>query len=123
MKAIHRLRHNDDFRTVTRYGVRAGKSHVVAHLLVLDDENLKRVQVPPRVGFVVSKKIGNSVIRSRVKRRMKEIMRHQLTELLPYSCLVLRALPGINELNFEELTSELQAVTQQAVSKLESHRT
>lgn len=118
MKAIHRLRHNDDFRTVTRHGVRAAKSHVVAHLLILEDENLKRIQAEPRVGFVVSKKVGNSVVRSRVKRRMSAIMRQHLSELPAYSCLVLRSQPGINELSHEQLVHELLAVTEQALKKL-----
>jgi ribonuclease P protein component len=30
---------------------------------------------PPRVGFTVSKKVGNAVVRNRVRRRLREIVR------------------------------------------------
>lgn len=91
---------------------------MVAHLLILEDKNLKRIQAEPRVGFVVSKKVGNSVVRSKVKRRMREVMRQYLTELPEFSCLVLRSRPGIEQLNHEQLNHELLSVTHKALKKL-----
>lgn len=37
-------------------------------------------QGPPRVGFTVSKKVGNAVERNRARRRLKEIVRLMATE-------------------------------------------
>jgi ribonuclease P protein component len=34
---------------------------------------------PPRVGFTATKKIGNAVVRNRVKRRLRELARLRLT--------------------------------------------
>jgi ribonuclease P protein component len=34
---------------------------------------------PPRVGFTATKKIGNAVVRNRVKRRLRELARLQLS--------------------------------------------
>ena len=42
-------------------------------LIVLKDRSLSEANV--RVGFTVSKRVGNAVIRNRVKRRLREIVR------------------------------------------------
>jgi len=35
----------------------------------------RRDQAPPRVGYTVSKKVGNAVERNRVRRRLREVVR------------------------------------------------
>src|SRR5690625_5938236 len=57
----HRLRTGDDFRAVTRGGVRSARSHVVVHLSFLPEGGGGR-----RGGFVVAKKIGDAAGRNRV---------------------------------------------------------
>ncbi|CAN5406357.1 hypothetical protein BH11ACT8_BH11ACT8_14680 [soil metagenome] len=47
-----------------------------------------------RVGFVVSKAVGNSVVRNRVKRRLRHLMRSRLAELPDGAAVVVRALPA-----------------------------
>lgn len=32
-------------------------------------------EAPPRVGYTVSKKVGNAVVRNRVRRRLREVVR------------------------------------------------
>src|SRR5690625_1167174 len=86
----HRLRTGDDFRAVTRGGVRSARSHVVVRLSFLPEGG-----DAPRVGFVVSKKIGNAVVRNRVTRRLRAIVRPLLERLPAGSAVVIRALPGI----------------------------
>jgi ribonuclease P protein component len=39
-----------------------------------------RVSTPVRVGFTVSKKVGNAVIRNRVRRRLREIARQVIPD-------------------------------------------
>jgi len=36
-----------------------------------------------RAGYTVTKKVGNSVIRNRLKRRLREVVRHSLAETSP----------------------------------------
>jgi len=48
---------------------------------------------PVRVGFVVSKAVGNSVVRHRVTRRLRHLVRDRLGTLPSGCTLVVRALP------------------------------
>ena len=112
--ARHRLRTGDDFRAVTRQGTRSARSHVVVHLALSPERGPE-----PRVGFVVSKKIGNAVVRNRVTRRLREIFRARM-DTLPAGCdVVLRALPGIEELPFAELAEQVDGAIAAALRKHE----
>ncbi|GAA1281560.1 ribonuclease P protein component [Brachybacterium alimentarium] len=110
----HRLHTGDEFRAVTRGGVRSARSHVVVHLSLLTQEG-----DAPRVGFVVSKRIGNAVVRNRVTRRLREIVRSRFETLPPGSGIVLRALPGIDEQPFAELEADVVGALGAATRKLE----
>jgi ribonuclease P protein component len=47
-----------------------------------------------QVGFVVSKAVGNAVLRNRVRRRLRHLVRERLVSLPPAAVLVVRALPA-----------------------------
>jgi ribonuclease P protein component len=66
--ALERLRQRADF-LATATGARAPVSGFV--LQALD----RREDGPVRVGFTVSKKVGNSPERNRVRRRLREVVR------------------------------------------------
>ena len=72
MKRADSLRRKKDFR----YTYRAGKSSGGRLCSMVYARNHNQ---PPKIGFSVSKKIGNSVTRNRAKRRMREA----LTPLIP----------------------------------------
>jgi ribonuclease P protein component len=60
-----------------------------------------------RVGFVVSKAVGNSVVRHRVTRRLRHLMADRLGTL-PVDCaLVIRALPASAAASSSELGVDL----------------
>lgn len=109
-----RLHNGDEFRAVTRGGVRSARSHVVVHLSLLEQDS-----DAARVGFVVSKKVGNAVVRNRVTRRLREIVRPRLEELPPGAALVVRSLPGIDQVPFAQLEAEVVSALGSAVTKLE----
>lgn len=110
----HRLHTAQQFRTATRRGARAARSHVVAHLVLRTEEPQEA-----RVGFVVSTKVGNSVVRHRVARRLREIVRSHLTEIPERSDLVLRTLPGVQDVPFAELEEQVAGAIASARRKLE----
>ena len=120
VRAQHRLRHNDDFRLTSKTGVRAAQSHVVAHLALVDSPQRPRVSKQPRVGFVVSKRVGNSVVRHRVKRRLRAIVADLIDQLPEYSTLVLRTQPGIDQLSHTELRTQVHTVITRACRALEA---
>lgn len=93
----HRLTRPGDYRAVMRRGEgpartrrRAGTELLVVHAAMPAPTSPTR---PPRVGFVVSKGVGNSVVRHRVVRRLRALVAARL-HLLPAGCdLVVRAQP------------------------------
>ncbi len=62
---------------------------------------------PARVGFVVSKAVGNAVIRNRVKRRLRPLVREHVTRLPSAAVLVVRALPPAGAASSSELKADL----------------
>ena len=68
MEKKYRLRSNIQFKKVYRSGKSYGNRLIV---LFVFKNGLKY----NRVGYAVTKKVGNSVTRNRVRRRMKEIYR------------------------------------------------
>jgi len=107
LPAAHRMRRREDFALAVRRGRRAGSSHLVAHLLPgsehspsqdlrgrdMTSQRTSPTHTPVRVGFVVSKAVGNSVMRGQVKRRLRGVLASRLDRLPSGSLLVVRALP------------------------------
>lgn len=98
-----RLTSGDDFRTASRKGRRAGSTTLVVHLWVGDHT----VTEPARVGFVVSKAVGNAVIRNRVRRRLRHLVRELLQQLPDSGVLVVRALPASADVSSARLSADL----------------
>jgi ribonuclease P protein component len=104
LAAEQRLRDSDAFRRVVRSGRRAGGRTLVVHLRAGDPA---ASAAPVRVGLVVSKAVGGSVQRNRVKRRLRHVVRDLLPQLPGGSELVLRAQPGAAGASSAELRAEL----------------
>jgi ribonuclease P protein component len=72
--APQRLKRRAEFLLVAGKGRKAPMPGLVLQALVRDDGG------PARLGFTVTKKVGNAVVRNRTRRRLQEAARLLLTE-------------------------------------------
>ena len=71
----------------------------------------------PSVGFVVSKAVGNAVVRNRVKRRLRAIVALHLPELPEGLLMVVRALPESASADFARLEADLTSCLRRALAR------
>lgn len=73
------------------------------------DADAEQPSASTRAGFVVSKAVGNAVVRNRVRRRLRALTRERLAALPAGSTLVVRALPAAAEASYPRLAADLDA--------------
>ncbi|MFJ9076649.1 ribonuclease P protein component [Streptomyces sp. NPDC102278] len=111
----NRMRRREDFASAVRRGRRAGRPLLVVHLRTsgaTDPHEPGEIDPSTRAGFVVSKAVGNAVVRNRVKRRLRHLVRERLPQLPAGSLVVVRALPGSGDAGLDELARDLDAAMQ-----------
>jgi ribonuclease P protein component len=74
----------------------------------------------PKFGFVVSKTVGSAVERNLVKRRLRSAIRDRMAQFQSGQTLVIRALPSIKELSWDELGAQLDWCLKQTSTKSDS---
>src|SRR3989442_5712387 len=91
-----RLRRRKEFLRVQRQGIKVSADPLLALAL----ENPRGVT---RLGITISSKVGNAVVRNRIRRRLREIFRRQRGRLPQGIDLVLIATRRANEADFSAL--------------------
>jgi ribonuclease P protein component len=104
LPAPHRLTRGDDLRRVSRNGRRSGSDTLVVHLLPGSGDTEDR---PSQVGFVVSRAVGNAVVRHRVQRQLRHLTRDRLAGLPSGTQVVVRALAPAARASYAELGADL----------------
>lgn len=122
LSAQHRMRSSVEFGLAVRRGVRAGRSTLVVHTATRPAATADTVahDSPPetRVGFVVSKAVGNAVIRTRVKRRLRHLVRPLLEQTPPQLLVVVRALPAAAD-EQADLAGDLAGAWRSCLNKID----
>ena len=96
-----RLRKRSEFLAVRRGEKRRGRLFLLEVLHRSDDDGA-------RVGFTVTKKVGNAVVRNRVRRRLKEAVRvHAAGDLVPGSDYVIVGRKDVLAAAFGQIAEEL----------------
>ena len=106
LPAESRMRRSAEFKLTVRRGSRAGRALLTGYLLVRAGDGAQH----PRVGLVVSKAVGNAVVRNKVRRRLRSALRGYLPTLPGGSLLVVRAHPPAAAARQADLAAELDLV-------------
>jgi ribonuclease P protein component len=104
----HRLKRNRDFRIVFYRGKSVANRFYVLYVS-------RRVSgEPARVGFSVSKKVGNAVLRNRVKRLLREVMRVRAQTLPDGVDVVIIARKDAAGLGLQQVDRQVQTLLRRA---------
>lgn len=110
---VDRLRRSVEFQQVMRRGRRvAGPAFVV---VCAEQRGRSDAARHTRLGITVSRKVGNAVVRNRVKRRIREWFRTSRAPLGSGVDLVVIGRAAAAGLAYEGLTSELERLSSAAV--------
>ena len=75
-----------------------------------------------RLGLAVSRKVGNAVVRNRLKRRLREIFRVERSLAPAHRDLILIPRPGCSDLDFQKLRLEEIDLISRSVNSSGEHR-
>ena len=98
MNKKYRLRNNDDFKKVYKKGKNYWNRNLILYIMENDLNHT-------RIGFSITKKIGNSVVRNRTRRRMKEICRQNLNNIKEGYDIIFIPKKNVVDITYEDLKS------------------
>jgi ribonuclease P protein component len=104
----NRITVGTDYKQTVRRGSRFVASHTVIYVLRNKEKSLLRF------GFIVTKSVGNSVIRNRVRRRLKAASYSVLGRVECSFDVVVRALPASAGASWDTLQEEISRAIEKA---------
>ena len=106
----HRMRTSAQFSDTVRSGARSGRRNVVVSVRSTTEQ-------ASRVGFIVSKAVGNAVVRNKVKRRLRELAAVTVREHPAGLDVVVRVLPAAAAAGWDELGRDYRDALHAALRK------
>lgn len=100
IKKQNRLRKNKHFKFIYKHGETKSAGYIALTFK-------KTKYVPFKVGFSVSKKIGKSVVRNKVKRRLRECFCSLEANINPNYNYIFIAKEGIQNMSFLEIKDNM----------------
>lgn len=107
LRSEYSLRRNKEFRYVYRRGKSVSDKYFVLIYVNTKTPHLK-------VGFSVSKKLGNAVQRNLIKRRMKEAFFSILSDVSKKSLMVFVPRQNAKDLDYRLILSSIQGLLKKA---------
>ncbi|WP_257158997.1 ribonuclease P protein component [Corynebacterium cystitidis] len=114
LPTAHKLASSADFRRTMKTGTRAGSRTLVVHQATRTGNILRG---GPRFGLIVSKAVGNAVIRHRTSRRLRHICLGLVDKLDARTDIVIRALPAAGMATSAQLEQDFRAALRAALKK------
>ncbi len=110
-----RLRQRREFEECYASGVRVSGRHVQVFLLPAPGTPTKA-----RLGISVPKRVGNAVVRNRVRRRLREIFRRTRAAILPPRALslVVNVRPSAAGASFTDLSEDFTLAVRRGLPRL-----
>jgi len=96
MKRFPSIKKNSDFQKVYNYGKSYANRQLVMYVLKTDEQT-------GRIGISVSKKVGNSVVRHRIARILRECYRLRSEELIKGLDIVIVARAAAKESEYKTI--------------------
>jgi ribonuclease P protein component len=106
-KSKRLLRHSD-FQRVYQLGRRQFTGNMTVFFLRRSPEEVPEPDASPRIGFTVGKVLGNSVERSRIKRKMREAVRLSWPAEVASVDVVFNPRKSVLQMEFPQLVAEVQ---------------
>lgn len=103
MKKENRLRKNMEFKKVYKSGKNYWNRNLILFIKKNGDKNT-------RIGISITKKIGNAVVRNKLKRRIKSINEDYITSIKSGYDIVIIPKKNAVELTFKDLESAVKHI-------------
>jgi ribonuclease P protein component len=98
---MNTLKNTREFQMVVEHGDRKTLRTITVYMLPTRSEET-------RIGISISKRIGNSVKRNKLRRRMREVIRENAPLLPAGTDIVIVARRGPSEASFQEIEEDIK---------------